>query len=57
MMSSKQTKRAKLTAKQWLFVHEYCIDTNATQAAKRAGYSPKTALIFVLRNIYVISTL
>jgi len=42
-MSSKQTKRATFTAKQRLFVHEYCIDTNATQAAKRAGYSPKTA--------------
>lgn len=34
---------AKLTAKQRLFVDEYLIDLNATQAAIRAGYSVKTA--------------
>lgn len=34
---------AKLTAKQQLFVDEYLIDLNATQAAIRAGYSAKTA--------------
>lgn len=34
---------AKLTSKQELFVEEYLIDLNATQAAIRAGYSPKTA--------------
>lgn len=33
----------KLTAKQARFVDEYLIDLNATQAAIRAGYSPKTA--------------
>ncbi len=32
-----------LTAKQRLFVAEYLVDLNATQAAIRAGYSPKTA--------------
>lgn len=32
-----------LTRKQALFVSEYAIDMNATQAALRAGYSPKTA--------------
>ena len=32
-----------LTAKQDCFVQEYLIDLNATQAAIRAGYSPKTA--------------
>lgn len=32
-----------LTLKQQLFVAEYLIDLNATQAAIRAGYSPKTA--------------
>jgi phage terminase small subunit len=32
-----------LTAKQRAFVNEYIIDLNATQAAERAGYSPKTA--------------
>lgn len=34
---------AKLTEKQQRFVDEYLIDLNATQAAIRAGYSPKTA--------------
>ena len=32
-----------LTPKQLRFVAEYLIDQNATQAAIRAGYSPKTA--------------
>lgn len=34
---------AKLTEKQKRFIEEYLIDLNATQAAIRAGYSPKTA--------------
>ena len=34
---------ARLTAKQQRFCDEYLIDLNATQAAIRAGYSPKTA--------------
>lgn len=33
----------KLTAKQETFVQEYLTDLNATQAAIRAGYSPRTA--------------
>jgi phage terminase small subunit len=33
----------KLTPKQSLFIQEYLIDKNATQAAIRAGYSKKTA--------------
>lgn len=32
-----------LTAKQQLFVQEYLVDLNATQAAIRAGYSVRTA--------------
>lgn len=32
-----------LTAKQQMFVKEYLVDLNATQAAVRAGYSAKTA--------------
>lgn len=32
-----------MTRKQKLFVEEYLIDLNATQAAIRAGYSPNTA--------------
>lgn len=34
---------AKLSARQELFCLEYIKDGNATQAAVRAGYSPKTA--------------
>ncbi len=33
----------KLRPKQQKFVEEYLLDLNATAAAKRAGYSPKTA--------------
>lgn len=33
----------KLSSKQKLFVDEYILDLNATQAAIRAGYSEKTA--------------
>ncbi len=36
-------KPKKLTPKQRKFIKEYPKDLNATQAAKRAGYSPKTA--------------
>ncbi|MDX2471110.1 MAG: terminase small subunit, partial [SAR324 cluster bacterium] len=32
-----------LTPKQERFVEEYLLDLNATQAAKRSGYSPKTS--------------
>ncbi|QOX64231.1 terminase small subunit [Anoxybacterium hadale] len=34
---------ARLTVKQQRFVDEYLIDSNATQAAIRAGYSTNTA--------------
>ena len=33
----------KLTDKQKMFIDEYLVDLNATQAAIRAGYSKKTA--------------
>lgn len=39
MIASKK----KLTPKQELFVNEYLVDLNATQACIRAGYSEKTA--------------
>lgn len=45
-----------LTAKQKRFCEEYLIDLNATQAAIRAGYSPKTAeqtASRLLRNVKV----
>ena len=32
-----------ITTKQQKFIDEYMVDLNATQAAIRAGYSPKTA--------------
>ena len=35
--------KGKLTPKQQAFVREYPIDKNCTQAAKRAGYSARTA--------------
>lgn len=34
---------ARLTDKQKRFVAEYLVDLNATAAARRAGYSAKTA--------------
>lgn len=33
----------RLTAKQRLFVAEYMVDLNSTEAARRAGYSERTA--------------
>ena len=43
--------RDKLSAKQQLFVREYLVDFNATQAAKRAGYSEKTAFQIGYENL------
>jgi len=40
-----------LTPKQSLFVQEYLIDLNATQAAIRAGYSEKTAYAIGEQNL------
>ena len=37
------TDDVKLTDKQQMFIKEYLIDLNATQAAIRAGYSKRTA--------------
>lgn len=42
---------AKLTPKQKLFVQEYLVDLNATQAASRAGYSEKTAAVIGAENL------
>jgi phage terminase small subunit len=42
---------AKLTPKQERFIAEYLIDLNATQAAIRAGYSPKTAHVIGQENL------
>lgn len=46
----------KLNARQSLFVQEYLVDLNATQAAIRAGYSEKTAASQgqrLLRNVEI----
>ena len=40
-----------LTLKQQRFVQEYLADLNATAAAKRAGYSQKTAYSIVQENL------
>lgn len=44
-------KTSKLTPKQEMFVKEYLIDLNATQAAIRAGYSKKTAKDIACENL------
>lgn len=41
----------KLTGKQSLFVAEYLVDLNATQAAIRAGYSSDSARHVGYRNL------
>lgn len=43
--------QAPLTPKQQRFVQEYAVDLNATQAAIRAGYSPKTARSIASENM------
>lgn len=43
--------RKGLTAKQLMFVKEYLVDLNATQAAIRAGYSAKTAEVVGYENL------
>ena len=40
-----------LTPKQQRFIEEYLIDLNATQAARRAGYSEKTARNIACENL------
>ncbi len=42
---------AKLTARQERFILEYLVDLNATQAAIRAGYSPRTARAIACENL------
>lgn len=49
-VSEEVAKRA-LTDKQRLFVEEYLVDLNATQAAIRAGYNPNSARIIASQNL------
>lgn len=44
-------KASRLHARQRLFVTEYMLDLNATQAAIRAGYSPKSARQMASENM------
>ena len=46
-----ETKIIKLTPKQEIFCYEYCIDFNATRAAKVAGYNEKTAKVIGCQNL------
>ena len=48
---SESTALPPLTAKQQVFVEEYLVDLNATQAAIRAGYSKKTARFIGCENL------
>jgi phage terminase small subunit len=43
--------QAHLTPKQQRFIQEYTVDLNGTQAAIRAGYSPKTAWSIASENL------
>ena len=52
----KPSKTKVLDRKQEQFIHAYCVDQNATQAAKRAGYSHKCAGAIgarMLRNVNI----
>ncbi|MCA9467070.1 MAG: terminase small subunit, partial [Nitrospira sp.] len=40
-----------MTAKQLRFVEEYMVDLNATQAAIRAGYEPRSAYSIGQENL------
>ena len=44
-------KNGKLTAKEAKFVEEYLVDLNASAAARRAGYSEKTAYRIGFENL------
>jgi phage terminase small subunit len=44
-------RSVRLTPKQQRFVEEYLVDPNATQAAIKAGYSPKTARAIGSENL------
>jgi len=54
---SDDAKEAKLTNKQRAFIDEYLLDFNATRAARKAGYSEKTAYSIgsrLLRKPYIV---
>lgn len=49
--TSRPDQSAALEPRQQRFVDEYLIDLNATQAAIRAGYSPKNARVIASQNL------
>ena len=51
LQSYMMTNDRKLTPKQRCFVEEYLVDLNATKAAVRAGYSPRTAHVIGSENL------
>lgn len=51
MKPEPRVKAKGLTDKQSIFVREYLVDLNATQAAIRAGYSVKTAEVIGYENL------
>ena len=56
MTSLEPAKRRRLNPKQARFVREYLVDSNASEAAKRAGYAPKAAYAQgyrLLKNVQV----
>lgn len=50
-MREEESQKPKLTHKQQVFINEYLLSFNATQAAVRAGYSEKTAYAMGWENL------
>lgn len=50
-MTEKKSNSHRLTAKQQRFVEEYLVDLSAAAAARRAGYSKKTAGVIGPENL------
>lgn len=48
---SKRKQGQALTDRQRVFCEEYLVDLNGTEAAKRAGYSAKTARVMAQQNL------
>ena len=48
---SNRSRSKPLSTKQRRFVEEYLVDLNGTQAAIRAGYSPRTARQIASENL------
>ena len=51
MSDEKKDTKKSFTAKQRMFIDSYLVSLNATQAAKEAGYSDKTAFVIGSENL------